>query len=68
MNAPASNLRIKIAISNAAKFNTRAFADARAIDQKYWVDVLQGDGGLFWVPATRREQSILVALGYQVAR
>lgn len=62
-----SALRIKFAVRNASKFNTRAFADKCAIEQKYWVKVLNGDNGLFWVASTQREHSILLALGYTEA-
>jgi len=63
----ATEIRTRIALSNTSRFTVRAFADARAIEQKYWVDVLMGENGIFLVPSTRREQSILVALGYEVA-
>ena len=65
MNAPASNLRIRFALSNASKFSSLAFAQKRAIEQKYWVKVLLGDAGQFWVASTQREHSILLALGYE---
>lgn len=57
--------RQRIALSNAGKFTSLALARNAAISQKYWVEVLLGDNGQFWVPATNREQSILQQLGYE---
>lgn len=56
----------RIAVSNARKFNTLAFAQNAAIEQKYWVNVLMGENCQYWVPANNREESILVKLGYEV--
>jgi len=58
--------RQRIALSNAGKFTSLANAQNAAISQKYWVEVLLGDNGQFWVPATNREQSILQKMGYEV--
>lgn len=58
--------RQRIALSNAGKFTSLVNARNAAISQKYWVEVLLGDNGQFWVPATNREQSILEKMGYEV--
>jgi len=57
----------RIAISNARKFTVLATAQRVAVEQEYWVEVLMGDNGQFWVPSNNREQSILAKLGYEVA-
>ena len=59
--------RIKIALANCSKYGNRARAFAAAERSRYIVPVLLGDDGLFWVPATTREASILQKLGYSVA-
>jgi precorrin-6B methylase 1 len=57
--------RQRIALSNCSKFSSLQFAVARSMDQEYWTTVLHGDNDQFWVPATPREASILIALGYE---
>lgn len=57
--------RQRIALSNARKFTSPATAQRVAIEQKYWVSVLLGDNGQFWVASNQRETSILVKLGYE---
>lgn len=60
-------MRDRNAIGNAGKFNSRANAESSRDKQKYNTNILQGEGGQFWVPATNREESILKRLGYQEA-
>lgn len=67
MTTQALDARQRIALSNVGRFNSFALAQSAAISQKYWVEVLHGDDGKFWVPATNREQSILEKMGYEKA-
>ena len=57
--------RQRIALANCSKFSSLEFAVKRSMDQKYWTGVLMGENGQYWVPATPRELSILVAMGYE---
>lgn len=59
------NARQRIALSNCSKFSSLQFAVARSMDQKYWTTVLMGENDQYWVPATPREASILIAMGYE---
>jgi len=56
-----------IAIHNVRQYNTLAMAQDVALRQKYIVDILLGDNGLFWVPATTRESGLLIKAGYERA-
>lgn len=56
----------RIAVSNARKFSSLASAQSAAIEQKYWVNVLMGENGQYWVASNNREESILIKLGYEV--
>ncbi len=58
--------RQRIALANVGKYTSLALAQQQAISQKYWVEVLFGDNGQYWVAATNREQSILQQMGYEV--
>lgn len=57
--------RQKIALSNAGKYRDLSNANHASMAQKYWVTVLMGEPGVYLVPATPREGSILVAMGYE---
>lgn len=57
--------RQRIALSNAGKYRSLANAKAASMAGKYWVQVLMGEEGVYLVPATPREGSILIALGYE---
>lgn len=57
--------RQRIALSNAGKYRNLSNANNASMNQKYWVSVLMGEPGIYLVPATPREASILVALGYE---
>lgn len=61
-------MRDKNALSNASKFNSKETAERVAMSQTYVTNVLQGESGQFWVPATNREESILKRLGYKEAK
>lgn len=57
---------------NTAKIKTRkykslALAQIAARNQEYWVPVLMGDDGLFWVAYTNRDAGALMAAGYEAA-
>lgn len=60
--------RDRNALGNAGKFTTRANAEAARNGQKYNTNIMQGESGQFWVPATNREESILKRLGYKEAK
>ena len=59
--------RMKIALFNCRRYSNLAMARDVAMRQYYIVDVLMGDDGRFWVPATTRECSILIRAGYEAA-
>lgn len=61
-------MRDKNAISNTGKFSKKDVAERSSMGQKYVTNVLQGESGQFWVPATNREESILKRLGYKEAK
>lgn len=56
----------RIAVSNARKFTVLATAQRVAIEQPYWVNVLMGEAGQYWIASNNREESILVKLGYEI--
>lgn len=62
------DLRDKAALSNAGKFTSMANAESHRDGQKYRTNILKGEGGQLWVPATNREESILKRLGYAEAK
>jgi len=49
------------------RYNTLASAQSASDRRVYWVPVLLGDDGRYWLPATNREASILIKSGYEVA-
>lgn len=57
--------RQRIAISNCSKYTNLRFAKACSMNQKYWTTVLMGENDQYWVPATPREASILIKMGYE---
>jgi hypothetical protein len=56
---------MRIALFNCRKFSNPVMALDVASRQQYIVRVLMGDDGLFWVPATTRECSMLMRAGYE---
>lgn len=62
------SLRDRAALTNAGKFTTKANAESSRNGQKYYTNILQGEGGQLWVPSTNREESILTRLGYKKAK
>lgn len=56
---------MNLIIRSCSKFTNLSFAKQRSLSQKYWVSVLMGDDGLYWVPANSRHQSILEKAGYE---
>lgn len=59
------NTRQRIALSNAGKYRSLSNAKAASMAGKYWVQVLMGEEGVYLVPATPREGSILIQMGYE---
>jgi hypothetical protein len=57
--------KMKIALRNCRKFKHLEFAQSAAMHQVYWVPVLMGDDGYFWVPSTSREAGMLMRAGYE---
>lgn len=57
--------RQRIALKNAGRFRNLSLANQSSMNQKYWVSVLMGEPGVYLVPATPREASILVKMGYE---
>ena len=53
------------AANHARKFRELATAQASAANQKYFVPVLHGDDGRYWVATTSREAGVLMAAGYE---
>jgi hypothetical protein len=60
--------RDRTAITNTGKFTKMENAVSARDGQKYRTNVLKGEGGQLWVPATNREESILKRLGYKEAK
>ena len=58
---------MNLILNNTRKFNSYALALDTTFKQKYATRVLLGDNGQYWVPANRREESILIKAGYEVA-
>ncbi len=58
---------LKITLFNTRKYSTLAMAESVASKQQYWVRVILGDDGLFWVAATNKEAGLLVKSGYEYA-
>lgn len=56
---------MSIALRNCRRYSNLSMAKDIASRQHYIVDVLMGDDGKFWVPATTRECSMLVRAGYE---
>ncbi len=57
--------RQRIALSNAGKYRNLSLAKSASMNQKYWTTVLMGEEGVYLVPSTPREASILISLGYE---
>jgi len=53
------------AIARSAKFISLANAKSRAAREPSFIRVVMGCDGRFWVPATPRDESILVRAGYE---
>ena len=56
---------MRIALFNCRKFKHLEFAQSAAMHQVYWVPVLMGDDGYFWVPSTSRDAGMLMRAGYE---
>jgi hypothetical protein len=59
--------RLQIALANTRRYSTLGMARDVAMRQTYWTQVLLGDDGRFWVPATTREAGLLIKAGYEQA-
>lgn len=66
-NEMTTDRRTQIALANVRRYSGLAMANDIAMRQKYWVPVLLGDDGRFWVPSTNREAGLLMAAGYEQA-
>lgn len=55
------------ALKHCRKYSSLAMAKDVAARQTYFVPVLLGDDGKFWVPGTNREAGILIRAGYEAA-
>jgi len=57
---------LKIAMANVMKYSDLNMAKKSSMEQgKYRTKVLMGDDGRYWVPATPREERVLVKAGYE---
>lgn len=52
-------------LKNVRRFNSLSLALSTAERQTYWVPVLLGDDGKYWVPGTNREAGQLIKAGYE---
>lgn len=57
--------RLAAALFNTARFSRLDLARETAARQVYHTEILLGDDGKFWVPATHREAGELKRAGYE---